>query len=169
MRYGVCRRRRILLDVDTGPTTLAVVSVVLGAGMGAAIGPTQLAGVAALPVRQSGLAAATISTTRQVGTALGVAVLGLIVATSAGAGPGTEGFADGFVRGLHISAAVTAAATLAAAVLLIPLARQKPAVRMQPADRPGALKSVCRALPCRSSGVVQVKQGAAASARQLSR
>ncbi|ANS69798.1 transporter [Streptomyces lincolnensis] len=119
----------LLLDVDTGLGTLAVVSVVLGAGMGAAIGPTQLAGVAALPVRQSGLAAATISTTRQVGTALGVAVLGLIVATSAGAGPGTEGFADGFVRGLHISAAVTAASTLAAAVLLTPLARRtRPAV-----------------------------------------
>ncbi|MGW2385003.1 hypothetical protein [Streptomyces sp. NPDC001658] len=57
------------------------------------------------------------------GTALGVAVLGLVVATQAGTVPGTARFSDGFVRGLHISGAVTAAATLAAALLLLPLAR----------------------------------------------
>nr|WP_241266978.1 MFS transporter [Streptomyces scabichelini] len=131
----------LLLDVDTGLGTLTAVSVVLGAGMGAAIGPTQLAGVAALPVQRSGLAAASISTTRQVGTALGVAVLGLIVGTYSGTRIGTAGFADGFVDGLHVSGVVTAGATLAAAVLLVALARttserQEPEVPFTQTDDP---------------------------------
>lgn len=104
-----------------GPASAALVSVsvVLGAGMGAAIGPTQRAGVAALPVRRSGPASAAISTTRQVGTALGVAVLGLIVATRSGSRMGTTLFADGFVRGLHVSGGVTAMVTSACAALLV--------------------------------------------------
>jgi EmrB/QacA subfamily drug resistance transporter len=121
----------LLLDTGTGLGTLTLVSVVLGAGMGASIGPTQLAGVAALPVRQSGLAAAAISTTRQVGTALGVAVLGLIVATHAD----TTRFADGFVNGLHVSGVITAAATLVAAGLLVPLAREGVAAPPAPASQ----------------------------------
>ncbi|MBG0851344.1 hypothetical protein I2W78_05605 [Streptomyces spinoverrucosus] len=108
-----------------GPASAALVSVsvVLGAGMGAAIWPTQLAGVAALRVRRSGLASAAISTTRQVGTALGVAVLGLIVATHSGSRMGTTLFADGFVRGLHLPGGVTATAMLACAALLVTGAR----------------------------------------------
>jgi EmrB/QacA subfamily drug resistance transporter len=113
----------VLLDADTGLGPLTAVSVVLGAGMGAAIGPTQLAGMAALPMERSGLAAASISTTRQVGTALGVAVLGLIVGTYAGTHVGTAEFANGFARGLHVSGIATAGATLAAAAMLAALAR----------------------------------------------
>ncbi|MET7575249.1 hypothetical protein ABZT04_43365 [Streptomyces sp. NPDC005492] len=109
----------LLADADTGVGTLSAVSVVLGA----AIGPAQLAGVAALSVWRSGLAAASISAGRRVGTALGVAVLGLIVATCSGTRMGAEHFSDGFVRGLHASGVVTASATLASAVLLAVHAR----------------------------------------------
>lgn len=114
-----------LLATDTGFWAFAALSILLGAGMGASIGPTQLAGVAALAVQRSGLAAACISTTRQVGTALGVAVLGLIVATQAGSGVGGEQYAHGFVRGLHIAGLATGAATLAAAGLIAASARRQ--------------------------------------------
>ncbi|GAA2110525.1 MFS transporter [Streptomyces synnematoformans] len=112
-----------LLATDTGFWPFAALSVLLGVGMGASIGPTQLAGVAALPVQRSGLAAACISTTRQVGTALGVAVLGLIVASHAGSDLGSEQYAHGFVRGLHIAGLATGVASLAAAGLIAASAR----------------------------------------------
>ncbi|CAM5558478.1 hypothetical protein SALBM311S_06178 [Streptomyces alboniger] len=77
--------------------------------MGVGDGSTRLAGVAALPVRLSGLVATTISTTRQVSAALGVAVpahrrhiLGTRI--------GTADLAEGFVHGLHVSGVVTASA-----------------------------------------------------------
>ncbi|WLW51271.1 hypothetical protein [Streptomyces sp. YU58] len=81
------------------------------------------------------------------GTGLGAAVLGLVVATRAGTVPGTARFSDGFVRGLHISGAVTAAATLAAALLLgllLPLARtgyDRPAAG-EPGRAPVAMSGV---------------------------
>ena len=64
--------------------------------MGASIAPTQLAGVLALPRQRSGLASACIATTRQGGTAHGVAVLGLIIASAAASpdGPAPERAAD---------------------------------------------------------------------------
>jgi len=56
--------------------------VVLGAGMGASVSPTQMAGVLALPRHRSGMASACINTARQADTTLGVAVLSLNVANS---------------------------------------------------------------------------------------
>jgi EmrB/QacA subfamily drug resistance transporter len=51
----------------------------LGAGFGMAISPTMAAAVAAMPGGQAGVAAAIANTSRQVGGALGVAVLGAVV------------------------------------------------------------------------------------------
>jgi DHA2 family methylenomycin A resistance protein-like MFS transporter len=122
---GVALAGLVLLRVDTDTATLAGLCVVLGVGMGASIAPTQIAGVAALPVQRSGLAAACISTSRQVGTAMGVAILGLVVATHAGTDVGTTQYAEGFVRGLHAAAIVTAAATVVAAAMVAGLARSQ--------------------------------------------
>ncbi|RKN36773.1 hypothetical protein [Streptomyces hoynatensis] len=108
----------VLLGTDSGFAVFAALSMALGAGMGASIGPTQLAGVAALPVQRSGLASACISTTRQLGTSMGVAVLGLVIAHHAGTDAAAPGYAEGFVRGLHHSGVAAGAATLAAAVLV---------------------------------------------------
>lgn len=53
--------------------------LLLGLGLGLTISPMTAAAVAGMPPEQAGVAAATINTTRQVGGALGVAVLGAIV------------------------------------------------------------------------------------------
>ncbi|MGW7001782.1 MFS transporter [Streptomyces sp. NPDC054933] len=108
---GLC-----LLGVGSGMVPLAFFEVALGLGMGVAISPTQAAGVAALPRERSGLAAACISTTRQSGTAVGVAVLVLIVAAYSGGSPGTAAYRQGFTHGLHIAGLVAAAPTLVAAL-----------------------------------------------------
>jgi EmrB/QacA subfamily drug resistance transporter len=52
----------------------------LGAGLGLSISPATAAGVAAMPGTQAGVASAVITTSRQVGGALGVAVLGAVAA-----------------------------------------------------------------------------------------
>ncbi len=53
--------------------------LLLGLGLGLTISPMTAAAVAGMPPEQAGVASATINTTRQVGGALGVAVLGAIV------------------------------------------------------------------------------------------
>jgi EmrB/QacA subfamily drug resistance transporter len=107
----------LALGARSGVPAITVFGVVLGAGMGAAIAPTQLAGVLALPRQRSGLASACIATTRQAGTALGVAVLGLIIATAAGS-PAGPSYSAGFVLGLHWAGIVSGVLTLATAALL---------------------------------------------------
>jgi EmrB/QacA subfamily drug resistance transporter len=57
----------------------------VGAGLGLSISPATAAGVAAMPGTQAGVASAVISTSRQVGGALGVAVLGAVAAARYGA------------------------------------------------------------------------------------
>jgi EmrB/QacA subfamily drug resistance transporter len=57
----------------------------LGAGFGLAISPSTAAAVAAMPGAQAGVASAVTNTSRQVGGALGVAVLGAVAAARAGA------------------------------------------------------------------------------------
>ena len=56
----------------------------LGAGLGLSISPATAAGVAAMPGTQAGVASAVITTSRQVGGALGVAVLGAVAAARYG-------------------------------------------------------------------------------------
>jgi DHA2 family methylenomycin A resistance protein-like MFS transporter len=126
----------VLLQQHTGTAAMALWSILLGVGMGASISPTQLAGVLALPRERSGLASACINTTRQSGTALGVAILGLIVATQAGDTPGQPGFADGFVRGLHIAGLLSGLATIAAALLVAVLATRRTPSAAAPAPDP---------------------------------
>ncbi len=62
------------------PTTsygqVGALFAVLGLGLGLGIAPTNAAAMAAVPRERSGAAASTVNATRQVGTALGIAVLG---------------------------------------------------------------------------------------------
>jgi len=53
--------------------------ILLGTGFGLAMSPVTAAAVAGMPSEQAGVASATVNTTRQIGGALGVAVLGAIV------------------------------------------------------------------------------------------
>jgi EmrB/QacA subfamily drug resistance transporter len=89
--------------------------VLFGAGLGLSISPATAAGVAAMPGTQAGVASAVISTSRQVGGALGVAVLGAVAAARYGrATPGSDPAA--FLAGVHAAYRVAAAALVVGAV-----------------------------------------------------
>jgi MFS family permease len=63
--------------------------VCFGIGYGLLNAPITNAAVSGMPREQAGLAAAVASTSRQVGTSLGVAVIGAVVAADVGTPPGT--------------------------------------------------------------------------------
>ncbi|GAA4671446.1 MFS transporter [Phytohabitans rumicis] len=119
-----------LLDAHTGPAVFIPLTVLLGLGMGASITPTQAAAVTALPPQRSGLASATANTSRQVGTTLGIAILGMfIVHATSGHRVGTDAYATSFVNGMHTGAYVAGAVTLATAVLLAATSRRQRTAR----------------------------------------
>ncbi|HEX2375549.1 MAG TPA: DHA2 family efflux MFS transporter permease subunit [Actinomycetota bacterium] len=87
----------------------------LGAGLGLSISPATAAGVAAMPGTQAGVASAVISTSRQVGGALGVAVLGAVAAARYG-GATPEAAPSAFLAGVRAAYLVAAAALAVGAV-----------------------------------------------------
>ena len=80
------------LDVDTPLLLLVAAYVVFGVGFGMVNAPITNTAVSGMPVTQAGVAAGVASTSRQVGSALGVAVLGSLVTAQLGAST-TVGFA----------------------------------------------------------------------------
>lgn len=76
-----------LMLVDLGPSTpfawLLVSYLLFGVGLGLVNAPITNAAVSGMPVAQAGVAAAVATTSRQFGQALGVAVIGAIVASGA--------------------------------------------------------------------------------------
>ena len=80
------------LDVDTPLLLLVAAYVVFGVGFGMVNAPITNTAVSGMPVTQAGVAAGVASTSRQVGSALGVAVLGSLVTAQLGASI-TVGFA----------------------------------------------------------------------------
>lgn len=114
-----------VFDASTSYPVLAVLFVVAGIGQGLAITPAAAAVLEIVPRERSGIAAATVNTARQVGTALGVAVLGTIVAESAEP-----------VRGMRVSLLVAAGVAVLAAALLTP--RRRAPERLQAARTPAA-------------------------------
>lgn len=101
----------LLATVGTAPTDLHVGTVlfVIAAGIGLALTPSTDAIMGALPREQFGVGSAVNDTTREIGGAMGVAVLGSVFAGGYGAS-----MADA-VRGLPEAAAAAAGNSLAAA------------------------------------------------------
>jgi EmrB/QacA subfamily drug resistance transporter len=81
----------LTLDVDTPLLLVVTAYVVFGIGFGMINAPITHTAVSGMPVAQAGVAAGVASTSRQVGSALGVAVLGSLVTAQVGAS-----FATGF-------------------------------------------------------------------------
>jgi MFS family permease len=103
------------IEVGTPYSQLWWKLALLGAGLGLSISPATAAGVAAMPGTQAGVASAVIQTSRQVGGALGVAVLGAVAAAhDGGATPDADPAA--FLAGVHAAYLVAAAALAAGAV-----------------------------------------------------
>jgi EmrB/QacA subfamily drug resistance transporter len=78
----------VLLDLSPGTSYLriAVALAVLGAGLGLVNPPITNTGVSGMPPAQAGVASAVISATRQIGSVVGVAVMGDLVTTGVRSG-----------------------------------------------------------------------------------
>jgi EmrB/QacA subfamily drug resistance transporter len=103
------------IEVGTPYAALWWKLAMLGAGLGLSISPSTAAGVAAMPGAQAGVAAAVITTSRQVGGALGVAVLGAVAAARDG-GVAPEADPAAFVAGVHAAYLLAGMALAAGAV-----------------------------------------------------
>ncbi len=80
-------------EAETGNVTLVIGYVLFGLGFGFVNAPITNTAVSGMPRAQAGVAAAVASTSRQIGQALGVAVIGAVLA----AGIGASSYADAFV------------------------------------------------------------------------
>ncbi|WP_234391134.1 MFS transporter [Nocardia suismassiliense] len=125
----------LLTVVDAGSSWAALVPgfVVLGAGIGINAPALVSVGMAAVPPQQAGTAAGAVNTARQLGLALGVAVLGTVFRTTSGSDQPTT--LPHFVSGLD--AAFTVAATVGIAFGLLAFAlfhRQRPATESATAE-----------------------------------
>jgi EmrB/QacA subfamily drug resistance transporter len=95
-----------------------------GFGMALVMTPTTAAAMGSVPVDKAGVGSAVLNSGRQVGGALGIAVMGAIIAASVHALPGTpEGTAD-FVTGYQHALTVAALIALAGAVLSVVTVRK---------------------------------------------
>jgi MFS family permease len=111
------------IEVGTPYSELWWKLAMLGAGLGLSISPATAAGVAAMPGSQAGVASAVIQTSRQVGGAIGVAVLGAVAAAADG-GATPQADPAAFLSGVHaaylVAAAAFAVGAVAAALFLRP-------------------------------------------------
>jgi EmrB/QacA subfamily drug resistance transporter len=87
---------------DTTVLYILVANLVLGIGMGLVNPPITTTAVSGMPPDQAGVAAAVASTSRQVGTTLGVAIIGAVVSAGAAAAIGA-GFASASHAGWWIN------------------------------------------------------------------
>ena len=92
-----------------------------GLGMSFVMTPMSAAAMGAAPVEKAGVASGVLNTFRQVGVALGIAIMGAIVANRAATHGGIRnphGFVYGLTFGMRVSAAICLGAAIAAAVLV---------------------------------------------------
>ncbi|MFE4047987.1 MFS transporter [Streptomyces sp. YIM B13518] len=82
-----------LFEAETSNTTLLLGYALFGVGFGFVNAPITNTAVSGMPTAQAGVASAVASTSRQLGQALGVAVIGAVLA----AGVGSSSYAETFV------------------------------------------------------------------------
>ncbi len=96
----------VLVAADSGYLLIIPAAFVAGLGMGFAMPAATTAAIEAAPRQLAGLAAGAVNAARQLGSVLGVAVLGALVATG-----------HPFLTGFHIAVGCSAILFLAGAVL----------------------------------------------------
>ncbi len=95
-----------------------------GFGMAIVMTPTTAAAMGSVPIDKAGVGSAVLNSMRQVGGALGIAVMGAIVAASVTGVPGTPEAAEGFVTGYQHALRVAAAIALVGAILSVVTVRK---------------------------------------------
>jgi len=110
------------LEADSGFWDIFPGLVVGGLGMATVMTPVTAAAIGSVPVAKAGVGSGVLSTFRQIGGALGIAVMGAIVASQIHVAPGDPSFVtqfmDGFSTALRVAAAIAFAGALVAAVLI---------------------------------------------------
>jgi EmrB/QacA subfamily drug resistance transporter len=109
-----------------------------GLGMAVVMTPTTAAAMGSVPVDKAGVGSAVLNSGRQVGGALGIAVMGAIVASYATGIPGTPEAAAGFVTGYQHALQVAALIALAGAVIAVATVRKYRHVEQSEAAFEGA-------------------------------
>ena len=103
----------------------ALPALILGGfGMALVMTPTTAAAMGSVAVDKSGVGSAVITSMRQVGGSLGIAVMGAVVATQVHTQTPGPQFAAEFTRGYHDALYVGAGITLGAAVVAVSLVRK---------------------------------------------
>jgi predicted MFS family arabinose efflux permease len=91
-----------------------------GLGMSLTMTPSAAAATRAVPVEKAGVGSAVLTASRQVGGAMGIALMGAIMAHEAGGARTPEAFMAGFERALTVAAAIAVAGALVAFLLVRP-------------------------------------------------
>ena len=104
--------------------------LVMGIGIGLVFPAASVAAMSSVKPHQIGLASGLLSTSHEIGAALGVAVLAAVAAIGDAAGADPDTLASGYENGF-VAAAVIATVAAAAAVIAVP--RAKPAAAAQAA------------------------------------
>ena len=112
---------------------------ITGLGVGLANPLTTFAHLGVLPPAQGGLASALNNTARQIGLAIGIAVLGALLEAGLDGGGGGAAFADGVAELLLIAAGMSAVGALAALVLVSQADFWSPAPEPEPEPEPVAV------------------------------
>lgn len=108
------------LEEEASFWSLLPALLVGGLGMAMTMTPTAAAATRAVPVDKAGVGAAVLSSARQVGGTLGIAVMGAIVASALGETPTSGAFMDGFESALLVAAGIALLGALVALLLLRP-------------------------------------------------
>jgi putative CocE/NonD family hydrolase len=92
--------------------------VIAGIGVGLAMAPTTTTAIGSVPVDKADIGSGVVNTFRQTGGALGIAIMGAILASNlGGATPGTREFAQNFVPGFQDALLLAAFISLAGSVV----------------------------------------------------
>jgi EmrB/QacA subfamily drug resistance transporter len=110
------------LDVDSTFWNILPALILGGFGMGLTMTPATAAAIGSVPIAKAGIGSGVLNTFRQVGGALGIAVMGAIVASQIHVAPAApafrEQFMDGFSAALRVAAVIALVGAVAAAVLI---------------------------------------------------
>jgi EmrB/QacA subfamily drug resistance transporter len=128
----------LLTTVNAGGSWLQALpgGMLAGFGLGSSLVPATIAAVEGVPPAQAGLASALLNTSRLLGGALGLAVLGTLAAshTEHVGGDPLAALTDGFKLAFLVGALLCLAGALVAAALLRPPPRQVAAVEPSEAE-----------------------------------
>ncbi|MFC5183169.1 MFS transporter [Actinomadura harenae] len=113
------------LTADSGWADLVPGLVLTGAGAGLALPNVTAAAVAAVPAERGGMASGAVGALRQLGYALGVAVLGAVFRARVPGDPAVSHDAAGFAAGLSAAYATAGTLALVAAASVLLLVRSR--------------------------------------------